>query len=66
MKKVIIGLVAISTMCIATAFTTRSSAPAVEKFDCKYGQCAAIKDNGYRCRNCAQEGSAYCWSHNHQ
>jgi hypothetical protein len=31
--------------------------------DCKYGQCVKIKADGYRCRNCAQQYSNYCWSH---
>ncbi len=31
---------------------------------CSYGQCAAIKSNGYQCGNCAQKYSAYCWTHN--
>ncbi len=36
----------------------------VDNTDCNYGQCSAIKKDGYRCRNCAQQGSSYCWSHN--
>jgi hypothetical protein len=31
--------------------------------ECKYGQCVKIKSDGYRCRNCAQQNSYYCWSH---
>ncbi len=30
---------------------------------CHYGQCSAVKKDGYSCRNCAQQGSYYCWSH---
>lgn len=33
---------------------------------CNYGQCGYFKSDGYQCRNCAQQGSYYCWSHNHQ
>jgi hypothetical protein len=36
----------------------------VENTGCNYGQCIAIKKDGYGCRNCAQQGSSYCWSHN--
>ena len=32
-------------------------------YDCQYGQCAKYKDDGTRCKNCAQNGSPYCWSH---
>ncbi len=35
----------------------------IEKDDCQYGQCAAIKADGYQCKNCAQKNSYYCWSH---
>ncbi len=31
---------------------------------CKYGRCIKIKSNGYQCKNCAQQYSYYCWSHN--
>lgn len=37
-----------------------------ENANCQYGQCAYQKSNGEYCRNCAQQGSMYCWSHNHQ
>ena len=36
----------------------------IENSNCNYGQRSAIKKDGYQCRNCAQQGSAYCWSHN--
>lgn len=62
MKKYIYGVLLLASIGAAsTAFTSNA-----EKRDCQYGQCAKIKDDGYRCRNCAQEGSIYCWSHNHQ
>lgn len=34
--------------------------------DCQYGRCIMIKSDGNRCKNCRQDGSLYCWSHNHQ
>lgn len=35
----------------------------IHNYDCQYGQCSKIKDDGKRCKNCAQQGSIYCWSH---
>ena len=64
MKKLLIGLVAITTFALATGFTTRMAAPAFSY--CKHGQCAFTKPNGGQCKNCAQKGSVYCYSHNHQ
>lgn len=31
---------------------------------CHYGQCMAFKKDGTQCHSCAQQGRAYCWSHN--
>lgn len=31
--------------------------------NCNYGQCNKIKADGYRCGNCCQQYSNYCWSH---
>ncbi len=31
--------------------------------NCNYGQCNKIKADGYRCGNCCQQYSSYCWSH---
>lgn len=45
-----------------TAFSFYST-PKTESGDCQYGRCQKIKADGYQCRNCAQEGSIYCWSH---
>lgn len=48
-----------------TAFTqVKSNQKTVEQInDCTYGQCSKIKADGYQCKNCAQKGSYYCWSH---
>lgn len=35
-----------------------------EVITCKHGRCSKIKKDGYQCKNCSQEGSYYCWSHN--
>lgn len=32
--------------------------------ECNHGRCAKIKEDGYRCRNCCQEGKEVCWTHN--
>ena len=36
----------------------------IDNGNCKYGQCSKIKADNIRCKNCAQKGSEYCWSHN--
>jgi len=62
MKQWLMVAFAASAIISAVAFKPlNSQAP-----DCKYGQCSFFKKNGEQCHNCAQEGSAYCWSHNHQ
>jgi hypothetical protein len=50
---------------VLTAYNLKESNPKIEtsNSDCKYGQCIKIKDDGYRCKNCAQKDSYYCWSH---
>lgn len=35
----------------------------IENSACNYGRCSKIKKDGYQCKNCAQQGSYYCWSH---
>lgn len=64
MKKLILGLF-LATAIATTAFTTLH--PVAATGDCKYGQCSYfIQKTGKQCKNCAQKGSNYCWSHNHQ
>jgi len=53
----LLAIVGITTM----AFVTTSKVE--EKSTCTYGRCVKIKSDGYQCKNCAQEGSVYCWSH---
>jgi len=65
MKKIfLIGALIISITAI-TAFTQKSNKNnnLTDNLDCQYGRCSKIKDNGYQCKNCAQESSSYCWSH---
>jgi hypothetical protein len=52
------------TMATLSAFAFSDKGKSTnEALDCQYGQCTKIKSDGYRCRNCAQQGSSYCWSH---
>jgi hypothetical protein len=60
-KLLLIGLIALT----ATAFTQMKTSQN-DNIECKYGQCLKIKSDGYQCKNCAQEGSSYCWSHKPQ
>jgi len=62
MKKIILG--AMLSLSIGATTMAITSKPTIAT--CQYGRCSAYKDDGTRCRNCAQEGSNYCWSHNHQ
>ncbi len=58
MKKTI-KIAALSLLLGLGTITLVSSSP-----KCQYGQCSKIKADGYRCKNCSQSGSIYCWSHN--
>jgi len=58
LKTTILALLAVVGVA-TTAFVTKTS-----NYTCQYGQCSKIKSDGYRCKNCCQEGSFYCWSHN--
>jgi hypothetical protein len=65
MRKFLLGLLVAASVGLTTmAFTSKPVTN--DKFECQYGQCAKIKDDGHRCKNCAQQGSIYCWSHNHR
>lgn len=46
-----------------TAFKAPVATEITVARNCQYGQCIKIKKDGYRCKNCAQQGSSYCWSH---
>lgn len=65
MKKIIvisvIGLFLFALPAFTSSKNTKTST--IENGDCKYGQCSKIKADGYRCKNCAQKDSEYCWSH---
>jgi hypothetical protein len=66
MKKVFLtGAIALSLLGLS-AFSLSKNNPNIEteNYDCQYGQCLKIKKDGNRCKNCAQESSDYCWSHN--
>ena len=65
MKKLIlvVATVAFTTL---TAFSIYSPSETVQdngKIICNYGQCSKMKEDGYRCKNCCQQYSSYCWSH---
>ena len=62
MKKLAVVIVLGLTL---NSFTSIKQSPIeqTKTMDCNYGQCMKIKDDGKRCRNCAQQGSSYCWSH---
>ena len=49
-----------------SAFSNFKTTKTIESGDCQYGQCYKIKDDGYRCKNCCQQYSSYCWSHKNQ
>ena len=65
MKKIIlISALGLSIMTLQSFKSIKHENKAkIEKDDCQYGQCAAIKADGYQCKNCAQKNSYYCWSH---
>lgn len=56
-----IGFV-VTTLPASSQFRSGQDAE-MQSYDCQYGQCSAIKADGTRCKNCAQKGSIYCWSH---
>jgi hypothetical protein len=66
-KLIVVGLIVTGGL-LAFSFTNNTKVNVdSENVDCNYGQCSATsKSTGERCRNCAQQGSYYCWSHNHQ
>ena len=65
-KSILIGLILTGSL-LTFSFTSKNEKETTfENSDCNYGQCSAFKQNGQRCLNCCQQGSAYCWSHNHQ
>jgi hypothetical protein len=65
MKKLIVaGLIGMSVLALSAytdSNTGRSESDAA--CECNYGRCSKIKADGYQCKNCAQQGSYYCWSH---
>jgi hypothetical protein len=63
MKKLLI-ITTLSLMSVGslTSFVTTQSEIQNDQ-NCQYGRCIKIKKDGYRCKNCSQEGSSYCWSH---
>ncbi len=70
-KSVIIVCSFVITITVCFAFDN-SKAIIVQNTckDCQYGQCSKwieYSDGTTRqCKNCCQESSSYCWSHNHQ
>ncbi len=67
MKKIILAtsaLFIVAGSMFVFAQTQTANIQKAELNNCNHGQCSAIKKNGYRCGNCAQKGSYYCWSHN--
>jgi hypothetical protein len=65
MKKYILASTIGLSVIAFLAFSTIANSKSIneENSVCHYGQCSKIKDDGYQCRNCAQKGSMYCWSH---
>ncbi len=71
-KKIVIAFLAITALTVGVmSFTSnyKANATTTEK-ECRYGQCSFYiqhRDGTLtQCKNCCQEGSTYCWSHNHQ
>jgi hypothetical protein len=63
MKKILfLGLIATG---LAVSFNAISSHAEKESSSsaCKYGRCLKMYNDGTQCGNCAQQNSAYCWSH---
>ncbi len=63
MRKFLI-ITTLSVMCVGSLTAFNRYSTATKNSDCQYGRCMKIKSDGYQCRNCAQQGSVYCWSHN--
>lgn len=60
-KLLIITSFTLTALGFLTSFTNSENIS--QERNCRYGQCIKIKKDGYQCRNCAQQGSYYCWSH---
>lgn len=60
-KLLIITSFTLTALSFLTSFT--NSEKISQEKNCQYVQCIKIKKDGYQCRNCAQQGSYYCWSH---
>lgn len=60
-KLLIITSFTLTAVSFLTSFT--NSEKVSQDRNCQYGQCIKIKKDGDQCRNCAQQGSYYCWSH---
>jgi len=68
MKNRIVKMVVLAAFLVAGAVVADANHNKKAETDsngtyCQHGQCITIKDNGYRCKNCCQQGSNYCWSH---
>lgn len=61
-KKFLIALICFTGFIGASSFAGNREPQ--DQQDCNNGQCYAIKADGYRCKNCCQQYSNYCWSHN--
>lgn len=63
MRKFLV-ITVLSVMCVGSLTAFVKSKPEIQNDqNCQYGRCQKIKADGYQCKNCAQQGSFYCWSH---
>lgn len=62
-KKIIITLISLMAFVGTSTYAGANSEPQDQTY-CQNGQCYAYKDNGDRCKNCCQQYSSYCWTHN--
>ena len=63
-RKVTILVIGVASMLTVGAFAlTKGTSNIIDNAGCTYGQCTAIKSDGYRCKNCCQQYSTRCWSH---
>ncbi len=63
-KTILIALISFMGLLSISATSSDIKVKSGDDCYCNYGRCSYIKSNGEQCKNCAQEGSYYCWTHN--
>ena len=62
-KKIIITSLGLLSLFGMFALSSNTIADNAEDGYCNNGRCSATTNAGTHCKNCAQSGSYYCWSH---